>query len=94
MRLLSLVMKPKIAKDSFKPDWLRKLYIKVIGNPAMILQTVYAIFKYDGDILQDNDMRLLLCILWHNEETKQQARDYFMTAERIKWQYQEARKNK
>ena len=93
MRLLSLVMKPKIAKDSFKPDWLRKLYIKVICNPAMILQTIYAVFKYDGDILQDRDMRFLLCILWANEETKQKARDFFASAERLKEMYQKSMKD-
>lgn len=94
MRLISLVLKPKIAKDSFKPKWLQKLYLKLVCRPACILQGIYAVFKYEGDILQDWDMGYLLYVLWDNEETKQKARDYFMTAERIKWQYQEARKNK
>lgn len=94
MRLISLVLKPKIVEDSFKPKWLHKLYIKVIGKPAMALQMIYAIFKHDGDILQDNDMRFILCTLWDNEETKQQARDFFTSAERIKEAYQEARNMK
>jgi len=65
MTLLELVFKPRIAKDSFKPAWLKKLYTKVILVPCGVIHIVYAAVKYDGDMLQDQTIRNAIIALYN-----------------------------
>lgn len=65
MNLLELVFKPRIAQDSFKPVWLRKLYGKVVILPCSLIYFVYAAVKYDGDMLRDQSIRSGIIALYN-----------------------------
>lgn len=90
MNLLELVFKPRIAQDSFKPVWLRKLYVKIVMLPCSLIYFVHAAVKYDGDMLQDQSIRSGIIALYNaggeyretvykffkfNEEMKEKAKE-------------------
>ena len=94
MNLLELALKPRIAKDSFKPIWLRKLYTKVILIPCGIVYIVHAALKYDGDMLQDRWLRKVMIEL-HNAGGKYRETVYkfFKFNDEIKEMFKETKQN-
>jgi len=94
MNLLELALKPRIAKDSFKPVWLGKLYTKVVLIPCGLVYIVHMAVKYDGDMLQDRWLREAMIELYNaGGKYREEVYKFFKFNEKIKEEVKEMKQN-